>query len=136
MTLSVYRFDAEPGSLSPVATGIPAAPPGQPEGSAADVHVHPSGKFLYLSNRQGDQSNLAIFALDEATGAAALVGHEPTRGRTPRNFALSPDGRLLIVGNQDSNDIAVFRVDANTGRLAFARSLPVAPGPFFIGIYA
>lgn len=135
LTLSVYRFDPERGSLSPVATGIPTAPPAEPEGSAADLHVHPSGKFLYVSNRQGDQSNLAIFALDASSGAAALVGHEPTRGRTPRNFALSPDGQLLIVGNQDSSDIAVFRVDSNTGKLAFARSLPVAPGPFFIGIY-
>jgi 6-phosphogluconolactonase len=135
LTVSVYAMDSERGTLSAVATGIDAAPAGLAEGSSADLHVHPSGKFLYVSNRQGDQSNIAIFALDEQTGRASLVGHEPTRGRTPRNFALCPDGQLLIVGNQDSNDIAVFRVDAVTGRLTFVRSLAVAPGPFFVGIY-
>lgn len=134
-TLSVYALDAERGTLSAVVTGIEAAPAGLTEGSSADVHVHPSGRFLYLSNRQGDQSNIGIFELDEQTGGAVLIGHEPTRGRTPRNFALCPDGRLLIVGNQDSNDIAVFRVDVRTGRLTFVRSLPVAPGPFYVGIH-
>jgi 6-phosphogluconolactonase len=134
-TLSVYAMDDQRGTLTAVATGIDAAPPGLEKGSSADVHVHPSGRFLYLSNRQGDQSNIAIFALDEQTGRASLVGHEATRGRTPRNFALSPDGQLLIVGNQDSNAIAVFRVDTATGKLTFVRSQPVAPGPFFVGIY-
>jgi 6-phosphogluconolactonase len=135
LSLSVYAFDAALGTLSVVASGIPAAPGGLVEGSSADVHVHPSGRFLYLSNRQGDQSNIAIFALDQRSGGATLVGHEPTRGRTPRNFALDPEGRLLIAGNQDSSDVAIFRVDERSGQLAFVRSVPVAPGPFFVGIY-
>jgi 6-phosphogluconolactonase len=135
LSLSVYAFDAERGTLRATSQGVPVAPPGSSGGSSADIHVHPSGKFLYVSNRQGDQSNLAIMRVDEASGAVSVIGHESTRGRTPRNFALDPEGHLLLVGNQDSNDIAVFRVDASSGALAFVRSVLVAPGPFFVGIY-
>lgn len=135
LSLSVYAFDAERGTLRSVVRNVPLAPPGSEGGSSADVHVHPSGGFLYVSNRQGDQSNIAILSLDAETGAVSVIGHEPTRGRTPRHFGLDPEGRILIAGNQDSGDIALFRVDADSGRLAFVRSVAVSPGPFFIGIY-
>lgn len=135
LTLSVYAFDSERGTLRPAQRDVAVAPPGAEGGSAADIHVHPNGKFLYVSNRQGDQSNIAIVSVDAQSGAVSVIGHEPTRGRTPRNFALDADGRILIAGNQDSSDIALFRVDAGSGRLAFVRSVAVAPGPFFIGIY-
>lgn len=135
LTLSVFTFDAESGTLRALHQGIPLAPPQVPGGAAADVHVHPSGKFLYVSNRQGERSNIAMFAIDEQSGKLELIGHEPTRGKTPRNFALDPEGRLLIAGNQDSSDIAVFRVDARFGSLTLVRSVAVAPGPFFVGIY-
>jgi 6-phosphogluconolactonase len=135
LTLSVYAFDAERGTLRLVYRDIALAPPEIPGGSAADIHVHPSGRFVYVSNRQGERSNIASFAVDEQSGKLELIGHEPTRGKTPRNFALDPDGRLLIAGNQESNDLAIFRVDARFGSLTFVRSVPVAPGPFFVGIY-
>lgn len=135
LTLSVFAFDAEVGTLRVLRRDIALAPPELAGGSAADVHVHPNGKFLYVSNRQDERSNIAIFAIDEQSGKLELVGHEPTRGKTPRNFALDPEGRLLIAGNQDSSDIAVFRVDARFGSLTFVRSVAVAPGPFFVGIY-
>jgi len=135
LTLSVFTFDAESGTLRATHRDIALAPPELAGGSAADVHVHPNGKFVYVSNRQGERSNIAIFAVDEQSGKLELVGHEPTRGKTPRNFALDPEGRLLIAGNQDSSDVAVFRVDARFGSLTFVRSVAVAPGPFFVGIY-
>lgn len=135
LTLSVYAFDGARGTLQPVQRDVALAPPGSAGGSSADVHVHPNGAHLYVSNRQGDASNIAILAVDPSSGAVRVLAHEPTRGRTPRNFALDPEGRVLIAGNQDSNDVAVFRVDASSGQLAFVRSVPVAPGPFFVGIY-
>jgi 6-phosphogluconolactonase len=135
LTLSSYAFDPERGTLTPAQRGVPVGPPSAQGGSAADIHVHPSGSFLYVSNRQGDASNLAIFRVDGATGCVTLVGHEPTRGRTPRNFALDPEGRVLIAGNQDSSDLAVFRVTEGGGGLEWLYSCPTAPGPFFIGIY-
>jgi 6-phosphogluconolactonase len=135
LTLSSYACDPTSGTLARLQGNVPAAPAGSTGGASADIHVHPGGKFLYLSNRQGDESNLAIFAVDATSGEVSLVGHELTRGRTPRNFALDPEGRLLIVGNQDSAEIAVFRVAAGGGKLSYLRSQPVAPGPFFVGIY-
>lgn len=135
LSLSVYAFDAERGTLQAVARDVSVAPAGTSDGSSADIHVHPGGRFLYVSNRQGDESNLAIISVDPASGAVSVVGHERTRGRTPRNFALDPDGRLLIAGNQDSSDLALFRIDGRSGLLTFVRSAPALPGPFFVGIY-
>jgi 6-phosphogluconolactonase len=88
-----------------------------------------------VSNRQGDQSTLAIFAIDPGTGRVSLCRHEPTRGRTPRNFALNADGTVLIVGNRESDNAAVFRVTDAGGTLVHLGTHAVAPGPFFIGIY-
>lgn len=135
LTLSSYTFDASSGTLAPLQGALATAPAGRSGGAGADIHVHPGGKFLYVSNRQEDASNIAIFAVDSTSGRASIVGHEPTRGRTPRNFGLDPAGRLLIVGNQDSNDLALFRVGAGGGELTYLRSQPVAPSPFFVGIY-
>lgn len=135
LSLSVFAFDAARGTLEAVVRDLPVAPAGSSGGSSADIQVHPTGKCLYVSNRQGDDSNLAIISVDPASGAVAVIGHEPTRGRTPRNFALDPQGRVLIAGNQDSNSLALFRVDEHTGALTFVRSVPALPGPFFVGIY-
>lgn len=135
LTLSVYAFDAEQGTLAAVQREVNAAPPGVLGGAAADIHVHPNGRFLYVSNRQGAQSTLALFALDPESGHARLLGHESTRGDTPRNFGLDADGRILIVGNQASSDVAVFKITSDGGALDYLASQPVAPGPFFIGIY-
>lgn len=134
-TLSGYAFNAESGQLRALFQGVEAALPGVSGGSAADVHVHPSGHFLYLSNRQEERSNLAIFAVDSHAGGVELIGHELTHGRTPRNFAFDPSGRLLIAGNQDSNDVAVFRIAEGGRKLAYLHSQPAASGPFFVGIY-
>jgi 6-phosphogluconolactonase len=135
LQLSVYAFDAQQGTLSAVQREIAAAPAGSSGGSAADIHVHPSGRFLYASNRQGDQSTIAIFAIDPETGRARLLGHELTRGRTPRNFGLDAEGRILIVGNQDSPNVSLFRIRDGGGALEYVSSVPVPRGPFFVGIY-
>jgi 6-phosphogluconolactonase len=134
-TLSVYAFDAGAGTLQAVQRELGTAAPGVSAGAAAHVQVHPEGRFVYVSNRQCEHSTLAIFAVDASTGRATLVAHESTRGRTPRHFCVDPQGKLLIVGNQDSNDVAVFRVADAGEHLHYVRSYPVPPGPFFVGIY-
>jgi 6-phosphogluconolactonase len=135
LTLSAYAFDASSGSLEVLQRDVAAAPAGVPGGSGADIHVHPSGHFLYASNRQGDRSTLAIFAVDPASGRISLRGHESTHGSTPRNFGLDAAGQILIVGNQGSSNVALFRVGAGGAELHYVASEPVAAGPFFIGIY-
>ena len=79
------------------------------------MQVHPSGKFVYGSNRGHD--TIAVFALDVATGKLTFVEHEPTRGKTPRNFGIDPSGRWLVAANQDTDTLAVFRIDQATGAL-------------------
>lgn len=83
--------------------------------TCADIHVHPSGRFVYGSNRGHD--SIAIFRIDEGDGSLTPAGHASTQGRTPRNFTLSRDGGFLLAANQDTSDVVVFRVDASTGGL-------------------
>jgi 6-phosphogluconolactonase len=77
--------------------------------------VHPSGKFLYGSNRGHD--SIAIFAIDAQTGRLSALGHEPTQGKTPRNFAVDPTGQYLVAANQESSSVVVLRIDPQTGLL-------------------
>jgi 6-phosphogluconolactonase len=82
---------------------------------AADIHVAPSGKFLYASNRGYD--TIAIYKINEDTGSLCLIDYKPTQGRTPRDFTISPFGEFLLVANQETNTIVVFRIDQQTGLL-------------------
>ena len=82
---------------------------------SADIHFSPDGKFLYASNRlQGD--GIAIFRQDPATGLLEYVGYQYT-GIHPRNFAITPDGRFVLVACRDSDGVQVFRRDSATGLL-------------------
>ena len=114
-TITAVSFDAEKGTLAEIQT-LSTLPEGFTGKSyCAEVVVHPSGKFLYGSNRGHD--SIAIFGVDEATGKLKLLGHEPTQGKVPRNFALDPSGKYLLAANQDSNNIVIFRIDEATGLL-------------------
>lgn len=113
-TIVAYAYDAKRGALTPRQT-IATLPEGfNGRSTTAEVRVHPNGRFLYGSNR-GDDS-LAVFAIGN-DGLLTPVEVVPSGGKTPRNFALSPDGNWLVCGHQDSEYITVFRVDAHTGRL-------------------
>ncbi|MCJ7449340.1 MAG: lactonase family protein [Bacteroidales bacterium] len=82
---------------------------------AADIHISPDGKFLYGSNR-GDANELVIYKIDKK-GQLHLVGFQQTMGKTPRNFVIDPTGNFLLVANQDSNEIIIFKRDRRTGLL-------------------
>jgi 6-phosphogluconolactonase len=83
---------------------------------SADIHVLPDGKFLYATNR-GDFNNIAIFKLDKNNGRASIVGFQPTSGKTPRNFNFDPSGNYLLVGNQDTDEIVIFKRNTKSGLL-------------------
>ncbi len=114
-TIVAYDYDSTTGSLAPRQTvsTLPAGFSGQ--SSAAEIRLHPNGRFLYGSNRGHD--SIASFTIDPATGALALLECVPCGGRAPRHFALSPDGNWLACAHQDSNSLCSFRVDPATGRL-------------------
>ncbi|MBL7737096.1 MAG: lactonase family protein [Chitinophagaceae bacterium] len=84
--------------------------------SGADIHISPDGLFLYASNR-GDENRIAIFSIDQSKGTLSLVGYQSTYGNHPRNFTLDPSGQFLLVANQYSNNIVVFKRDSKTGLL-------------------
>ena len=114
-TVTAMAFDPAKGTLSKLETI--STLPGDFKGnnSTAEVQVHPSGKFLYGSNRGHD--SLAIFAVDAKTGRLRPIGHQPTGGQTPRNFGIAPTGRYILAANQKTGNVVVFRVNPTTGRL-------------------
>lgn len=114
-TIAALDYDPQRGELtvkSAVST-LPADFKG--ENSTADIHVHPSGKWVYGSNRGHD--TIACYSVDAQTGGLKLLGHEPAGGRAPRNFAIDPTGAFLLAASQDSDRIRVFRIDPDSGKL-------------------
>jgi 6-phosphogluconolactonase len=114
-TLTAFAYDADRGVLTEIQTISTLPPDFQGKSYTAEVQVHPSGKFLYGSNRGHD--SIAIFTVDTATGKLTASGHQATLGKNPRNFAIDPTGTYLLAENQDSNSIVVFRIDPATGGL-------------------
>ncbi len=114
-TVSVFSYDSSGGVLRRLQTvsSIPKDFSGHKE--AAEIQVHPSGKFLYASNRGHD--SIAVFAVDRDKGTLTLVEYASTKGQTPRSFEIAPGGSLLFAANEKSNNIVVFRIDDKTGRL-------------------
>jgi 6-phosphogluconolactonase len=100
----------------------------------SEIRVHPSGRFVYAGERArtpmvADQS-VAVFAVDEKTGALRLKQNVPTMGRTPRNLVLDPAGKWLVVGNQESNSLVTFRIDPDKGTLTKAFGPMEQPTPY------
>ncbi len=114
-TLTTCAWDARAGHLE-VLQHVSTLPEGTTLRShTADVHVHPSGRFVYGSNRGHD--SIALFAVDQGTGMLTPLGHESTQGRTPRNFALDLSGSYLYAANQGTDTVAAYRIDQDTGKL-------------------
>jgi 6-phosphogluconolactonase len=114
-TLTAFAYDAARGALREIQTVSTLPTDFSGRNTDAEVAVHPSGKFVYASNR-GDDS-LAVFACDPETGRLAFEQRAPSGGRTPRQFEIDPTGAWLLAANQDSDTVVVFRIDANTGHL-------------------
>lgn len=125
-TMTVFAYDDDKGALTELQT-ISTLPADFNEVSyCADVHVHPSGKFLYGSNR--GHNSIVIFSIDQS-GKLTLVGHESTRGNWPRNFGIDPAGQFLLAANQNSNSVATFLIDQQTGKLTPQGDLLEIPAP-------
>jgi 6-phosphogluconolactonase len=94
---------------------------------AAEIAIHPNGKFLYTSNR-GHES-IAVFAIDPKTGTLTLLADVPTGGKEPRHFAIDPTGQYLLAENQFSGNIVEFRIDPATGKLTATGAVLQVPSP-------
>ncbi len=114
----ITAFDYKDGTLSEIQT-VSIIPEGfEGKFGAADIHVSPDGKFLYGSNRI-DLNEIIIYSIDQNNGELTFVGRESSRGKMPRNFAIDPTGNFLLVANQDTDDIYVFKRDKETGLLTY-----------------
>jgi len=124
-TVVAFERDAETGTLDPFATVTTLPEDFDGENSCADIHVHPSGDYLYGSNRGHD--SIAVFELD-ANGQPSLIETESTRGEWPRNFAIDPTGTFLFAENADTNSIVTFRIE-NDGTLNPTGHVTEVPAP-------
>lgn len=114
-SVTAFTYDASKGTLKDIQT-VPALPTDfKGVDTAAEIAVHPNGKFLYSSNRGSD--TIAIFTIDTQTGKITPAGHQSTQGKGPRHFIIDPTGIYLIAANQDSDNVVVFRIDERTGAL-------------------
>ena len=113
--LTAFSYNAARGTLHELQEISTLPKDFKGESNCAEVVVHPSGKFLYGSNRGHD--SIAVFAIDGRKGTLTAGEHVSTQGKTPRNFAIDPTGKYLFAANQDTNSIVVFRIDPHTGRL-------------------
>ncbi|CAM3993495.1 lactonase family protein [Paenibacillus alkaliterrae] len=129
-TITWLKVDAEQGVIGagPAISALPAGYEGYND--AADIHLAPSGRYLYSSNRGHD--SIAVFAVDQGSGALTLVQHIDCGGETPRNFAITPDGGHLLAAHQKSGSIAVFSVDTETGLLTATGATLKLPSPVCI----
>jgi 6-phosphogluconolactonase len=116
-TLTTFDYDPERGALKEEQTVSTLPADFNGKSTCAEVAVHPSGKFVYGSNR-GDDS-IAVFAVEASRGRLQWVERQSTRGKTPRGFAIDPTGQYLIAANQDSDSVVVFRINPKTGQLTW-----------------
>lgn len=126
-TVTALAYDSKSGSFSTLQTLSTIPKDFTAHNDTAEIVVHPSGKFLYASNRGHD--SIAEFTIDPAKGTLTLAGDFPTQGKTPRNFALDPTGKFLLAANQESNNIVIFRIDQSTGALVATGQVAQVPAP-------
>jgi 6-phosphogluconolactonase len=132
-SVTVFAYQAKNGTFSTLQTisALPKDYTGRKE--AAEIAVHPSGKFLYTSNRGHD--SIAIFEI-EKKGMLRSLGQVLTGGKTPRHFAIDPTGNYLLAENQESNNIVVFHIDGATGSLTPTGQTVDVPSPVCITFVA
>jgi 6-phosphogluconolactonase len=112
-TITAFAYESTSGALTPIQT-ITTLPRGfDGSNTCAEIRVHPSGKFLYGSNRGHD--SIAIFQIDSMEGTLSFVEHETADIKTPRNFNIDPTGKFCLVANQGRDSVIVFRIDQETG---------------------
>ena len=116
-SVAVFSRDAKTGALTLIQDNVKTLPADfNGQNTSADIHIDPSGKFLYQSNR--GYNALAIFAIGN-DGKLTKVSDQPTEGKTPRNFLIDPKGEFVFVANQESDNITIFKRDQKTGRLTY-----------------
>lgn len=139
LTIDAFAYDAGRGSLTSIQTVSTLPDSARSHAvesgySTAEIRVHPSGRFVYASNR--GHNTIAVFAVDESNGRLTPVEYKPTGGRNPRNFAIDPTGQFLLAANQNSDSIVVFRIDHETGAMVATGHTATVPRPVCVRFLA
>ncbi len=133
-TVTACAYDAEAGRIEPLHTVTTLPEDFTGENLTAEIRVHPSGRFVYASNRGHD--SLAAYAVDLETGRLQALGPTLTGGKVPRNFNIDPSGRFLLAANQESGNVVVFRIDADSGSLEATSASVEVPAPMCVTFVA
>jgi 6-phosphogluconolactonase len=125
--VTVFRHDASSGALDKIQSAETIPHDFSGENSGAEIVLGRSGKYLYTSNRGHD--SLQVFAIDPGNGTIRRIQIISTGGKTPRGFAIDPTGQFLFAGNQDSNQVTIFKVNRETGELTDSGQKFEVPSP-------
>lgn len=125
-TITAFSYDAEEGRLTEIQTLSTIPDDYEKTTHTAEVQVHPSGKFVYGSNRGHD--SIAVYQVNQDTGKLTPKGQTPVPA-TPRNFAIDPSGKFLLAEGQSANAIEVFRINQDTGALTSTGHKVKVPSP-------
>jgi len=126
-SITAFAYDGRRGAMAELQTISMLPEKFDGNNSCAEIAVHPSGRFVFGSNR--GHNSIAVFAVNDKSGKLTLVEHQSTQGKTPRHFGIDPTGRWLLAENQDSDSVIVLSVDGKTGRLTPTGKTLEVPAP-------
>jgi 6-phosphogluconolactonase len=126
-TVTAFAYGSAGGTLQALQTVTTLPADFKGHNDDAEIEVHPSGKFLYASNRGHD--SIAVFAIDSSKGTLTTVEFASTQGKEPTNFEIDPTGTLLLAANKKSQNIVVFKIDQKTGKLTPTGQVLEVPTP-------
>lgn len=126
-SVTAFAYDSARGAFTWIQTESTAPPGFTGDNFPGEIAAHPSGRFLYGSNRGHD--SIVGHRIDEESGTLTVLGWQPTGGQWPRDFTIDPDGEMLLVANQHSDSITGFRIDRETGELHPGQAASAVPAP-------
>jgi 6-phosphogluconolactonase len=129
-TVTAFSYEPKTGRLTEVQSISTLPPYWEGKNTAGEIGVHPSGKYLYASNR--GHNSVVLFEIDPEKGTLNFVEEQGTGGKTPRHFGIEPSAKHLAIGNQDSDTILACRIDAANGRLKPSGVFADCPSPVCI----
>ncbi len=136
MTSEITAFQVQTGGVLAGIQTLTTLPDGKPVpgNSTAECQVHPSGRFVYVSNR--GHHSLAIYTVDQSTGLLTHIGNQSTGGDTPRNFSIDKSGQYILAANQDTDNVGWLKIDQETGLLTPTGSQAKVPTPVCVKFWS
>lgn len=129
-TVTAFNYDTAGAVLSEIQTITTIPKDYKGETYTSEIQIHPSGKYLYGSNR--GHNSIAIFEIDKDKGVLTMVDIQPCGGKWPRHFGIDPTGKWMLIGNEQSDQISLFGIDSKSGKLTQTGISISVPSPVCI----